>query len=440
MVLDGYDLDPRTGAALRAAGVTRAGDLRRPLRGAARRPTSSSTRTSGRPRTRARGRHCPRRPRLRALPRPGPASIGARRAPPVPIASPPRVLTVFGGTDAYAAGPVVVPLLFATGRPVHVIAVAARPEIAERLRAIVPGPGQTLEVLSPVPDLAALAVGVRPRGHRRRARRSGSSSASACRQPSSASPTTRSWATRRWRPVESPCPWASSQRCATTRRHARPPPRLSEGSSTTRRRCEPWPSAARPSSTVEDVSGSPTPSRTISPTALEGEVLPRPGERRAAHPRRHTVPPQLLAPAGQGHADDRRDAAHRARRSTRRPERARGRRGDQRRAVRPADRRPPGLGGHRRGPWVARRRARTVRRGDQGPRTHRPGRAPHRRQPARRCGPRRRAHRGRRHARGTPTGGSTSTGCPRASVRRSSAWVHCGMPRSRRRPPTTAST
>ena len=68
------------------------------------------------------------------------------------------MLTVFGGTDPYAAAPVVVPLLLATGLPVHVVAVAARSEIAERMRALETGAGQTVEVVSPVEDLAALAV------------------------------------------------------------------------------------------------------------------------------------------------------------------------------------------------------------------------------------------------------------------------------------------
>jgi spore coat polysaccharide biosynthesis predicted glycosyltransferase SpsG len=156
MVLDGYDLDPRTGAALRAVGVTVLAISDGPF-GAQQEADLVLDQNLGATADPARG---------------GTVLAGLdyvlfrdqvlrhRRTPgvPFPISSPPRVLTVFGGTDAYAAGPVVVPLLIATGRPVHVTAVAARPEIAERLRAIVTGPGQTVEVLSPVPDLAALAV------------------------------------------------------------------------------------------------------------------------------------------------------------------------------------------------------------------------------------------------------------------------------------------
>lgn len=72
--------------------------------------------------------------------------------------APPRVLAVFGGTDPYAAAPVVVPLLLETGMPVHVLAIAARPEIAEQLRGLACQPGQRVEVIDPVHDLAGVAV------------------------------------------------------------------------------------------------------------------------------------------------------------------------------------------------------------------------------------------------------------------------------------------
>lgn len=76
---------------------------------------------------------------------------------PAPSATP-RVLAVFGGSDPYAAAPVVVPLLLASGRPAHVVAVAARPEIATALEALPTAPGQQVEVVAPTPDLAALAA------------------------------------------------------------------------------------------------------------------------------------------------------------------------------------------------------------------------------------------------------------------------------------------
>ncbi|MDN5766703.1 MAG: hypothetical protein L0H96_06580 [Humibacillus sp.] len=72
--------------------------------------------------------------------------------------SPLRVLAVFGGTDAHAAAPVVVPMLLATGLPVEVVAVAAHPEIAQRLRVLEMGAGQSIEVVPPVDDLAVLAI------------------------------------------------------------------------------------------------------------------------------------------------------------------------------------------------------------------------------------------------------------------------------------------
>ncbi|MGL5864911.1 MAG: PseG/SpsG family protein [Dermatophilaceae bacterium] len=71
---------------------------------------------------------------------------------------PPRALAVFGGTDAFGAAPVVVPLLLATGAPVHVLAVTPRPDDADRLAALPTGRGQCVEVRAPDPDLAGLAV------------------------------------------------------------------------------------------------------------------------------------------------------------------------------------------------------------------------------------------------------------------------------------------
>lgn len=70
----------------------------------------------------------------------------------------PRVLVVFGGTDAFGGCAVLVPLILATGLPVDVIAVAARAEVAEALGALVPGPEQSVEAIPPVDDLAALLV------------------------------------------------------------------------------------------------------------------------------------------------------------------------------------------------------------------------------------------------------------------------------------------
>ena len=73
-------------------------------------------------------------------------------------ASVPRVLAVFGGTDPYAAAPVVVPAVLATGEPMTITVVAATSTIAEQLRALLLADGQSLDVVAPTPDLAALAA------------------------------------------------------------------------------------------------------------------------------------------------------------------------------------------------------------------------------------------------------------------------------------------
>lgn len=70
----------------------------------------------------------------------------------------PRVLAVFGGTDAAGAAPTVVPLLLATGVPVDVVVVAATEQLAAELRALPVGNGQHIEVVPPVADLPGLAA------------------------------------------------------------------------------------------------------------------------------------------------------------------------------------------------------------------------------------------------------------------------------------------
>ncbi len=70
----------------------------------------------------------------------------------------PRVLVVFGGTDAFDGARVLVPLVLQVGVPVEVVAVAATSAIAESLRGLQCGPGQKVSVTPPVADLGALAV------------------------------------------------------------------------------------------------------------------------------------------------------------------------------------------------------------------------------------------------------------------------------------------
>lgn len=71
----------------------------------------------------------------------------------------PRLLCVFGGTDAYGAAPTVVASLLGTGAPMEVVVVAGREQIAADLAGLPLGPGQRLEVVAPVDDLPGLAAG-----------------------------------------------------------------------------------------------------------------------------------------------------------------------------------------------------------------------------------------------------------------------------------------
>lgn len=85
--------------------------------------------------------------------------LALRRSEPRPPGTPPTVLAVFGGTDAYAAAPVVVPAVLGSGRPMVLTVVASSPQIADRLRALPVGPGQELHVVPPTPHVATLAAG-----------------------------------------------------------------------------------------------------------------------------------------------------------------------------------------------------------------------------------------------------------------------------------------
>lgn len=68
------------------------------------------------------------------------------------------VLAVFGGTDPYDAVLELVPLLLSTGVPQSIRAVTAKPAVADALRELPRSSGQGLEVIAPVDDLAALAT------------------------------------------------------------------------------------------------------------------------------------------------------------------------------------------------------------------------------------------------------------------------------------------
>lgn len=70
----------------------------------------------------------------------------------------PRVLVVFGGTDPFGGTPLAVQLLLETGRPVHIVAVAADAGISDQLSRLAVSAEQELEVLPPQQDLPGLAL------------------------------------------------------------------------------------------------------------------------------------------------------------------------------------------------------------------------------------------------------------------------------------------
>jgi spore coat polysaccharide biosynthesis predicted glycosyltransferase SpsG len=82
--------------------------------------------------------------------------------PPTPRAPRPgaalEVLAFFGGTDAFGAAPVIVPLILRTGAAMHLKVVAPRPETARRLERVPTSPGQSVEILGPRDDLPLLAA------------------------------------------------------------------------------------------------------------------------------------------------------------------------------------------------------------------------------------------------------------------------------------------
>lgn len=69
---------------------------------------------------------------------------------------PPRVVVFSGGTDAHGAAPPLAGAVLGAGLPVHLTVVAARPELRAQLDALVPGPGQGIEVIDPTSELPAL--------------------------------------------------------------------------------------------------------------------------------------------------------------------------------------------------------------------------------------------------------------------------------------------
>jgi spore coat polysaccharide biosynthesis predicted glycosyltransferase SpsG len=74
-------------------------------------------------------------------------------------ATPPRVLTFFGGTDAYAVAPLVARALAGTGQSFDATVVAATPELADQVRAVPTATDQRIDVIGPSDRLSELVTG-----------------------------------------------------------------------------------------------------------------------------------------------------------------------------------------------------------------------------------------------------------------------------------------
>ena len=73
-------------------------------------------------------------------------------------AGPPRVLAVFGGTDAYGAGPVATRALIATGRPFDLTLVVGNDRVQRETAGLRMAARQRLELVAPTQRLPELAV------------------------------------------------------------------------------------------------------------------------------------------------------------------------------------------------------------------------------------------------------------------------------------------
>ncbi|TWE12105.1 PseG/SpsG family protein [Rudaeicoccus suwonensis] len=158
VVLDGYALDPASGAALRSAGVCVLAMVDGPFGAAQSADLYVDQNLGALP-------HVGGPPDSTALAGVDYAlfrsSVLAHRRDtmnPGPARQPPRVVCVFGGTDPYDAAGVVVPSLLSTGRPCEVTVVAARPATRTALETLVLGAGQSLDVIDPSPDFAAVVA------------------------------------------------------------------------------------------------------------------------------------------------------------------------------------------------------------------------------------------------------------------------------------------
>lgn len=157
VLIDGYDISPREGKRLRAAGIPVATMVDGPFGSGQSADlvidqNLNATRSPGLPvGVRFVGGLDYALLRSQVLARRGVVD-------PVREGAPPRVLVIFGGTDAFDGARVLVPLLLEAGTPVEVVAIAATGEIAAALGGLRCGPDQSVTVTGPVSDLGGLAV------------------------------------------------------------------------------------------------------------------------------------------------------------------------------------------------------------------------------------------------------------------------------------------
>lgn len=158
VVLDGYGLDPASGATLRAAGVT----VLAVVDGAFGDAQEADLYLDQNLDAELQSPHAGDQPaQLLGLDyvlfR---DEVLRRRRDTVPApGEPPRLLVVFGGTDAHGGVGTLVPLVLDTGLAVEVVAVCPDESVTARLAALPLVPGQELRTLAPTPDLAAVAAG-----------------------------------------------------------------------------------------------------------------------------------------------------------------------------------------------------------------------------------------------------------------------------------------
>lgn len=158
MVVDSYQLDPHHTAALREAGILVLVVVDGTTRGQVAdiyldqnlgAEDSEVELPAGAVRL-AGVRYALLRDRIRSLrpDRPRPATVDRR----------PRVVCFFGGTDAYAAAPVLTRLLVATGTECDATVVAGSAALRDDVEMIQAGPGQSIEVIGPTDSLAEICA------------------------------------------------------------------------------------------------------------------------------------------------------------------------------------------------------------------------------------------------------------------------------------------